>query len=68
VTPTGGTIQAYSSPYLSEKESKTMQRKYHTVAILPSEYHDNPLKAKEQLKRTKAILKKREREMKMKEP
>ena len=31
-----------------------MQRKYHTIAILPTDNHDNPLKAKEQLKRTKA--------------
>ena len=41
-----------------------MQRKYLTVAILPTEYHKDPSKAKEQLKRAKAILKKRKKELK----
>ena len=69
MTPTGGQFnKAYSSPYLSEKGSKTMQRKYHTVAILPTDNHDNPLKVKEQLKRAKASLKKRKREMTTKKP
>ena len=45
-----------------------MQRKYHTVAILPTDNHDNPLKVKEQRKRAKASLKKRKREMTTKEP
>jgi hypothetical protein len=42
-----------------------MQRKYHTVAILPTEYQKDPSKAKKQLKRAKLILKKRKKEMKM---
>lgn len=56
--------KVYVSPYLTEEERETMQRKYHTVAILPTEYHKDPSKAKEQLKRTKAILKKRKKELK----
>lgn len=54
----------YTSTYLTEEERETMQRKYHTVAILPTEYHKDPSKAKEQLKRAKAILKKRKKELK----
>jgi len=56
--------KVYVSPYLTEEERETMQRKYLTVAILPTEYHKDPSKAKEQLKRAKAILKKRKKELK----
>jgi len=55
----------YTSPYLTEEERENMQRKYHTVAILPTEYQKDPSKAKEQLKRAKLVLKKRKKEMKM---
>ena len=58
--------KVYSSPYLTEEERELIQRNYYTVAILPSEYHNDPPKAKEQLKRTRSILKKRKKEMKMK--
>ena len=58
--------KVYTSPYLTEEEREIMQRNYHTVAILPTEYHNDPSKSKEQLRGTKAILKKRKREMKMK--
>lgn len=58
--------KVYTSPYLTEEEREIMQRNYHTVAILPTEYHNDPPKSKEQLRGTKAILKKRKREMKMK--
>lgn len=54
----------YSSPYLTEEERELIQRNYYTVAILPTEYQKDPSKAKEQLKRAKAILKKRKKELK----
>ena len=57
--------KVYTSPYLTKEEREIMQRNYYTVAILPSEYHNDPQKAKEQLKRTRSILKKRKKEMKM---
>ena len=41
-----------------------MRRNYYTVAILPTEYHTDLSKAKQQLKYTKAILKKRKKELK----
>lgn len=60
--------KVYSSPYLTEEEREIIQRNYYTVAILPTEYHKDPSIAKKQLKRARATLKRRKREMKMKEP
>ena len=51
--------KVYSSPYLTEEEREKISRNVHTIAILPNEFDKDPKRVKEQIKKSKAILKER---------
>ncbi len=54
--------EIYSSPYLTKKEKEKISRDVHTIAILPNEFNKDPKRVKEQIKKSKAILKERKKE------
>ena len=54
--------KVYSSPYLTEEEREKISRNVHTIAILPNEFDKDPKRVKEQIKKSKAILKERKKE------
>ena len=54
--------KVYSSPYLTKKEKEKISRDVHTIAILPNEFNKDPKRVKEQIKKSKAILKERKKE------
>ena len=54
--------KVYSSPYLTDKEREKISRDVHTIAILPNEFDKDPKRVKEQIKKSKAILKERKKE------
>ena len=54
--------EIYSSPYLTKKEKEKISRDVHTIAILPNEFDKDPKRVKEQIKKSKAILKERKKE------
>ena len=54
--------KVYSSPYLTEEEREKISRNVHTIAILPDEFEKDPKRVKEQIKKSKAILKERKKE------
>jgi hypothetical protein len=54
--------KVYSSPYLTDKEREKISRDIHTIAILPDEFEKDPKRVKEQIKKSKAILKERKKE------
>lgn len=56
--------ELYSSDYLTAEEKASLELKAGYTGILPQGYYKDPIGAQEQLKRNKAILKKREREAK----
>ena len=56
--------EVYSSPYLSEEERETLSRNCRTIAILPTEFDKNPKRVKEQIKKSRSILKERKKEAK----
>ena len=51
----------YSSPYLTEEEWENISRDFHTIAILPNEFDKDPKRVKEQIKKSKDILKERKK-------
>lgn len=53
-----------TSEYLTEDEKASIERRAGYTGILPQGYYKNPIGAQDQLKRNKAILKKREKEAK----
>lgn len=56
--------ELYTSDYLTAEEKANLELKAGYTGILPQGYYKDPIGAQEQLKRNKAILKKREREAK----
>lgn len=54
--------KVYSSPYLTEEEWDNISRDIHAIAILPNEFDKDPKRVKEQIKKSKAILKERKKE------
>ena len=54
--------KVYSSPYLTDKEREKISRDVHTIAILPNEFDKDSKRVKEQIKKSKAILKERKKE------
>ena len=54
--------KVYSSPYLTDEEWDNISRDIHTIAILPDEFEKDPKRVKEQIKKSKAILKERKKE------
>ena len=56
--------KVYSSPYLTDEEWDNISRDIHTIAILPDEFEKDPKRVKEQIKKSKAILKERKKEAK----
>ena len=54
--------KVYSSPYLTDEEWDKISRDVHTVAILPNEFDKDPKRVKEQIKKSKAILKERKKD------
>ena len=54
--------KVYSSLYLTEEEWEKVSRDVHTIAILPNEFDKDPKRVKEQIKKSKAILKERKKE------
>ena len=54
--------KVYSSPYLTDKEREKISRDVHTIAILPNEFEKDSKRVKEQIKKSKAILKERKKE------
>ena len=59
--------EIYSSPYLTKKEKEKISRDVHTIAILPNEFDKDPKRVKEQIKKSKAILKERKKEAKQRQ-
>ncbi len=59
--------EIYSSPYLTKKEKEKISRNVHTIAILPNEFEKDPKRVKEQIKKSKAILKERKKEAKQRQ-
>ena len=59
--------KVYSSPYLTEEEREKISRNVHTIAILPNEFDKDPKRVKEQIKKSKAILKERKKEAKQRQ-
>lgn len=53
-----------TSDYLTAEEKARLERRAGYTGILPQGYYKNPIGAQDQLKRNKAILKKREKEAK----
>lgn len=53
-----------TSDYLTAEEKACLERRAGYTGILPQGYYKNPIGAQDQLKRNKAILKKREKEAK----
>ena len=56
--------ELFTSDYLTAEEKANLERKAGYTGILPQSYYKDPFGAQEQLKRNKAILKKREKEAK----
>lgn len=56
--------ELYTSDYLTAEEIASLEFKAGYTGILPQGYYKDPIGAQEQLKRNKAILKKREKEAK----
>ena len=54
--------KVYSSPYLTEEEWGNISRDFNTIAILPNEFDKDPKRVKEQIKKSKGILKERKKE------
>ena len=54
--------ELFTSDYLTAEEKARLERNAGYTGILPQDYYKDPIGAQEQLKRNKAILKKRERE------
>lgn len=54
--------KVYSSPYLTEEEWVNISQDIHAIAILPNEFDKDPKRVKEQIKKSKAILKERKKE------
>lgn len=59
--------KVYSSPYLTDEEWDNISRDIHTIAILPDEFEKDPKRVKEQIKKSKAILKERKKEAKQRQ-
>lgn len=59
--------KVYSSLYLTEEEWENVSRNVHTIAILPNEFDKDPKRVKEQIKKSKAILKERKKEGKQRQ-
>lgn len=49
--------EVFSSPYLSDEEREILSRKCRTITVLPTEFDKNPKRVKEQIKKSKRILK-----------
>jgi hypothetical protein len=58
--------KVYSSPYLTEEEWVNISQDIHAIAILPNEFDKDPKRVKEQIKKSKAILKERKKEARQK--
>lgn len=56
--------ELYTSDYLTAEEKASLERRAGYTGILPHGYHKNPIGAQEQLRRSKTVLKKREKEAK----
>ena len=59
--------KVYSSPYLTDEEWDNISRDIHTIAILPDEFEKDQKRVKEQIKKSKAILKERKKEEKQRQ-
>ena len=59
--------KVYSSPYLTEEEREKISRNVHTIAFLPNEFDKDSKRVKEQIKKSKAILKERKKEAKQRQ-
>lgn len=57
-----GIVSTLHSALLTEEEREKISRDIHTIAILPNEFDKNPKRVKEQIKKSKSILKERKKE------